>query len=74
MTWLLRVLVPRPGRDSRSRTQTLRPRRAMARAAARPTTPAPMMTVSMRVVSMVYSENGTIQSLRVPVTGQYRGR
>ena len=30
MTWLLWVLVPRPGRDSRSRTQTLRPRRATA--------------------------------------------
>ena len=41
------AIVPRPGRGSRSRTQALWPRRATARAAASPTTPAPMTTVSI---------------------------
>src|SRR5258705_4646348 len=47
ITWLLCVLVPIPGRGSRSRTHTLRPRRAIASAAARPTTPPPMIAVSI---------------------------
>src|SRR5258706_8544722 len=40
-----------PGRGSLSRTQTLRPRRAMARAAASPTTPPPMTAVSICSIS-----------------------
>src|SRR5215216_1718438 len=61
MTWLLWVLVPIPGRGSRSRTHTLRPSRAIASAAARPTTPPPTTAVSM--VSMHYNR----RSLKVPL-------
>src|SRR5262245_29409179 len=40
-----------PGRGSRSRTQTLRPRRASDHAAASPTTPAPITAVSLCSIS-----------------------
>src|SRR5687767_3007938 len=40
-----------PARGSRSRTQTLRPRSASDHAAASPTTPAPMTTVSICSIS-----------------------
>src|SRR5262245_5049498 len=53
MTWLLCVLVPMPGRGSRSRTQTLRPRRASDHAAASPTTPAPITAVSICSIAEV---------------------
>src|SRR5678815_137827 len=76
ITWLLCVLVPRPGRASRSRMQTLRPRFAIARAEARPTTPAPMTATS--ICSMVcarqrldYDEemSSPLPDHSVPVTG-----
>src|SRR2546426_2777857 len=49
MTPLLCVLVSRPGRGWRSSTHTDRPRAAIARADARPVTPAPMTATSIRV-------------------------
>src|SRR5689334_16338438 len=48
MTPLLWVLVSSPARACRSSTQTERPRRAIATADARPTTPAPTTATSMR--------------------------
>src|SRR6185503_18149762 len=48
MTPLLCVLVSMPGRGWRSRTQTEWPCEAMARAEARPVTPAPMTATSIR--------------------------
>src|SRR5215831_10107814 len=47
ITSLLRELVPVPIAPSRSSTITSRPASAKARATARPTTPAPMTTVSI---------------------------
>src|SRR5688572_5266961 len=79
MTWLLCVLVPRPGRASRSRTHTLRPRFAMASADARPTTPPPITAASIcsigpfcAVVQKVKYDHAMPSQLRdpsVPVTG-----
>src|SRR5580704_2555178 len=48
ITSLLRALTPVAMRPSRSRTSVSWPRSAHSRASARPTTPAPTMTVSMR--------------------------
>ncbi len=56
ITWLLWVLVPMPGRRSRSRTQTLRLRRAIAHAVARPITPAPMTAASTLDVFVICLE------------------
>src|SRR5439155_26913209 len=50
MTPLLCVLVSRPGRGCRSSTHTDSPRAAIARAEARPVTPAPMTATSISVI------------------------
>src|SRR5262247_108827 len=65
MTPLLWVLVSCPGRGWRSRTQTDRPRAAIARAEARPVTPAPMTATSMRVTSLALARSCSISNRRV---------
>src|SRR5262249_22638677 len=60
MTPLLWVLVSCPRRGWRSRTQTETPRAAIARAEARPVTPAPMTATSMRVTFLALARSWSI--------------
>src|SRR5687768_6369165 len=58
-----------PGRGSRSSTQTVRPRRATASAAARPTTPPPITTVSIGSMEEYggYDSDPFLKLMRVPL-------
>src|SRR5262249_44438440 len=64
ITSLLRELVPVPIVLSRSSTITSRPASAKARATARPTTPAPITTVSICSTDTMRSPSGDSKGLR----------
>src|SRR5918994_4179911 len=75
ITWLLCVLVPMPGRGSRSSTHTLRPCCATASAAESPTTPPPITAVSIcsieihREIREIGEDKGSLDLPDLPVNG-----
>src|SRR5258707_7913531 len=80
MTSLLRELVTVPNASARSRTMVSRPERASARPIARPITPAPITTASMRSMQAERERSGLLCVLRDPsaelrqVAGEERAR